>query len=53
MAGDVNLETDCSIYTFDFDSNDQPLVESLVNNAEYVGKKLTTDVRVPGRLGDP
>ena len=35
-----------------FDVEDS-VAKMLVNNADYVGKKLTTDVRVPGRIGRP
>ena len=34
----------------DPDEEDVDLAESLVNEAEYSGKKLSTNVRVPGRL---
>ena len=29
------------------------LAELIVNNASYAGRRLTTDVRVPGRIGNP
>ena len=34
----------------DPDDEDVELAEALVNEAEYSGKKLSTNVRVPGRL---
>ena len=39
-------------YTFNLPLEEQSLADSLINQAEYVGCKLSTDVRVPGRIGD-
>lgn len=44
---------DFSVFTVDFNPSEQSLAETLVNNSNYVGKKLTTDLRVPGRIGNP
>jgi len=44
---------DFSVFTVDFNPSEQSLAETLVNNSYYVGKKLTTDLRVPGRIGIP
>ena len=35
------------------DEEDPALAQLLVNNANYMGRQLTTDVRVPGRIGRP
>ena len=36
-------------YTFNLPLEEQSLADSLINQAAYVGCKLSTDVRVPGR----
>lgn len=38
---------------FNLPLEEQSLATTLVNEAEYVGRRLSTDVRVPGRIGDP
>ena len=55
---DWNLETGpiasesfpCDI---DYDETDDVLVKSLSNESAYIGKKLSTDKRVPGRINRP
>ena len=36
---------------FLFEAGEEGMAKQLVNQTEYVGKKLTTDQRVPGRIG--
>ena len=38
---------------FDFDELDEPLVKSLKNESSYLGKTLSTNVKVPGNIGNP
>ena len=45
-------DPDFSHYTLDCDDDDSEVVKSLVNEFDYVGNKLSTDVRVPGRIGN-
>ena len=40
-------------FPFEFDETDALLANSLKNESHYVGKKLSTDKRVPGRIGEP
>ena len=36
---------------FLYEEGDAALAKTLVNEAAYLGKRLTTDARVPGRIG--
>ena len=36
---------------FQFDEEDVNLAQSLYNESRYLGKRLSTDRRVPGRIG--
>ena len=38
---------------FIFDDVEEDVAKILVNNSNYVGKKLSTDSRVPGRMNKP
>ena len=40
-------------HVYDLPLEESEVAKVLVNNACYAGKKLTTDVRVPGRIGRP
>ena len=44
---------DFSVFTVDFNPSEQSIAETLVNNSNYVGKKLTMDLIVSGRIGNP
>ena len=37
---------------FQYDEDDRKLAQSLVNESRYLGKRLSTDKRVPGRIGE-
>ena len=47
------MDEDMRQYTFDLPNEESDLAKVLVNNSNYVGKKLSTDSRVPGRIGKP
>ena len=38
--------------SFDFEEEDKELVKIIVNESEYAGRRLTTDLRVPGRINE-
>ena len=40
---------DFSVFTVDFNPSEQSIAETLVNNSNYVGKKLTMDLIVSFR----
>ena len=46
-------DTDFRRHTFELPNEELLIADVLVNNAKYVGKKLSTDRRVPGRIGNP
>ena len=37
----------------DFDTSDETLVKTLCNETNYIGKKLTTNTKVPGGIKNP
>ena len=47
------VEEDFRGLTFNLPKEEIILAKSLVNELEYVGRRLSTDIRVPGRIGDP
>ena len=47
------MDADLREHVFDLPLEETELAKTLVNNADYAGKKLSTDVRVPGRIGRP
>ena len=49
MFEDVDLRH----HVFDLPPEEEEVAKLLANNSVYVGKKLTTDARVPGRIGKP
>ena len=46
-------DLDCRSHVFDLPEEESGVAEILVNNANYFGKRLSTDKRVPGRIGNP
>ena len=49
MFDDVDLRH----HVFELPPEEEEVAKLLANNSVYVGKKLTTDARVPGRIGKP
>ena len=48
-----SADLDCRFHEFEVDSDEHYVAKSLVNESQYVGKRLSTDERVPGHIGDP
>ena len=46
-------DTDFRDHTFGLPMEESGLAKSLVNESIYAGRRLSTDIRVPGRIGDP
>ena len=53
MFNSVDPEVQCAAVELGVEEEEQGLMEVLVNNSSYAGHRLTTDVRVPGRIGNP
>ena len=49
----VDPELECAFVELGVEEETPDLAEVLVNNASYAGRRLTTDIRVPGRIGNP
>ena len=47
------MEADLREHVYELDESEKDVAKMLVNNAEYAGRKLSTNVRVPGRISDP
>ena len=47
------MDSDLREHVFELPLEESELAKVLVNNANYAGKQLSTDVRVPGRIGRP
>ena len=47
-----DLDLDFRYQSLDLPEEESSLAKSLVNEASYIGRKLCTDQRVPGRIGD-
>ena len=47
------FENDLRPQVFGLDESELEVAKMLVNNSSYAGRKLSTDVRVPGRISDP
>ena len=52
IADDRQID-DPNLPLIEGDEEDLDLINSLANEVSYVGKKLTTDKRVPGRINHP
>ena len=54
LSHEENSDFDFDLrYTdFDLDFDESLLAKQLVNESSYMGKQLSTDLRVPGRIGD-
>lgn len=50
---DVENESDFREHSFGLGPEEEGVAKVLVNNAVYAGRKLSTDSRVPGRIGRP
>ena len=50
MSAKIGSETFSWAANYSVDSSEIDLAHSLVNEASYIGKKLSTDIGVPGRL---
>ena len=48
-----NVEHFSSIPVIEGNVEDLEMIKALSNETSYIGKKLTTDKRVPGRINDP
>ena len=49
---DKNVEHSPNFPLIEGDEEDLELIKALSNETSYIGKKLTTDKRVPGRIND-
>ena len=49
----MDPEVECAFVELGVEDESPDLAQVLVNNASYTGRRLTTDVRVPGRIGNP
>ena len=50
---DPDIDLTCAAAALGVEDEDPALAAVLINNASYAGRKLTTDIRVPGRIGNP
>ena len=53
VDNDILRHDDPQIPLIEGDEGDAEFIKSLANELSYVGKKLTTDKRVPGWINDP
>ena len=49
----IDPELQCAAVDLGVEEEEVGLIDVLVNNGNYEGRKLVTDVRVPGRIGNP
>ena len=50
LASDAELAGGAFSHLVDCEDDDYSLVQSLTNEAEYIGRKLTTNKKVPGNI---
>ena len=49
----MDFENDLREHAFGLGQEESGVAQMLVNNSVYAGRKLSTDARVPGRIGNP